>query len=95
MAAKTKAPNRPANPPAKQDPHAVPPHTPPQTTEEGLHRIQALAQRIDKYVKDICAVGTLSGTSAEAKEKAVAAFHERMVVFERHLGRIHENLYLG
>jgi hypothetical protein len=37
----------------------------------------------------------MHGTSAEAKERAVAAFYERIVVLEGQLGRIQENLQLG
>jgi hypothetical protein len=34
-------------------------------------------------------------TSGEAKEKAVAAFDEQMVVVESELGRIHDGFQLG
>jgi hypothetical protein len=43
----------------------------------------------------MCQVGSLNGTSAEAKERTVTAFYERMVVAEGQLGRIQENLRLG
>jgi hypothetical protein len=38
----------------------------------------------------MCKVGNLNGTSAESKDKAVAAFYERMAALERQLGRIQE-----
>jgi hypothetical protein len=95
MAEKTKAPGRPAQRPIVEEPQGTVRDSPPWTTEERLQRIRALGQRIDKYVEDMCAVGTLNGTSAEAKDKAVAAFYERMVVLERQLGHIREELHLG
>jgi hypothetical protein len=68
---------------------------PPGTTEEYQQRIEWLGQRIDGYVQFMCRMGNLEGTSAEAREKAVAAFYEQMVVVERELGRIHEDFQLG
>jgi hypothetical protein len=67
----------------------------PLTTEDRLVRIRALGQRIDGHIQFMCAVGSLNGTSAEAKERAVTAFYERMVVLERQLDRIQEDLQLG
>jgi len=69
--------------------------TPPWTTEERLNRIEAMSQRISGYVQFMSQVGNLNGSSAEAKEKAVADFYERMVILERNLGRIQEDLQLG
>ncbi len=69
--------------------------TPPWTREERLQRIRAMGERITAYVAFICQVGTLGGTSAEAKERAVTAFYERMVVAESQLGRVQEDLRLG
>jgi hypothetical protein len=63
--------------------------------EEGLQRIQALGQRIKVYVQFICAVGKLDGSSAEAKQKAVAVFYDRLLLMEQELGRIQEALRLG
>jgi hypothetical protein len=95
MAEKTKTPGRPVHPPVAVEPQGAPQNSPPWTTEERLQRIRALGERIGKYVEDMCAVGSLNGTSAEAKDKAVAVFYERMVVLERQLGRIQEELHLG
>lgn len=72
-----------------------PAQAPPTVTDERLKRIEAMCQRINGYVQFMCRVGSLNGTSAEAKENAVAAFHDRMAALERQLSRIHENLQLG
>jgi hypothetical protein len=76
-------------------PWVWPSQPPPQTTEQRLERIEALARRVQYYVQFIAKVGDLRGASGEAKEKAVAAFHERMAALERQLGLIHESLQLG
>ena len=68
--------------------------TPPQNTGDRQVRIRALGHRIDAYVRYMCAVGKMGGTSAEAKEEAIAYFYERLVVCEQELGQIHENLML-
>jgi hypothetical protein len=67
----------------------------PCTTEERLQRIEAMRRRINGYVEYMCQNSSLNGTSMEAKEKAVATFYERMVILERQLGRIHDELQLG
>jgi hypothetical protein len=43
----------------------------------------------------MCAVNHISGSSAEAKERAVAIFYERLAALEQELGRIHDGLLLG
>jgi hypothetical protein len=63
--------------------------------EERLRCIADMGQRINGYVQFMCQVGSLTGTSTEAKEKAVAAFFEQMAVLERQLGGIQEGLRLG
>ena len=70
-------------------------NAPPPTTDQRLRDIAAMGQRINGYVQFICQIGNLAGTSAEAKERALAAFHERLAALERQLGRIHEELRLG
>ena len=67
---------------------------PPATTEERLRRIEAMGQRISGYIQFMCQVGSLNGTSAELKERAVTAFYERMTLAESQLGRIQEDLRL-
>ena len=68
--------------------------TPPWTAEERLRRIEEMGQRILGYIRFMCEVSSLNGTSAEAKERALTAFYERMIVVESQLGRIQEDLRL-
>jgi hypothetical protein len=67
----------------------------PCTTEARLQHIEAMGRRINGFVEYMCQSSSLKGTSMEAKEKAVADFYERMVILERQLGRIHDELQLG
>jgi hypothetical protein len=64
------------------------------TLEERLQRIEALGQRITGYIRFIREVGSLTSASAEAKQRAVTAFHDRLVAAENQLGRIQEELRL-
>jgi hypothetical protein len=59
-----------------------------------LQRIEALGDRIADHVRFMCEPGTTEGNSAEAKERARAAFYERLLVVERQLGRIKEAFLL-
>ena len=93
MSTKVKAPSRPAA--TLPGPEAGPWTTPPWTMEERLQRIEAMGQRISGYVRFMCQAGSLNGTSVEAKERAVRAFYERMVIVEKQLGLIQEDLRLG
>lgn len=68
--------------------------TPPWTTQERLQRIEAMGQRIDSYIKFMCQIDSLTGTSAEAKERAVIAFYEQMVAVESQLRSIQEDFRL-
>ena len=95
MTTETNTPPRRAAPPTYVEPLSAAWHTPPWTLEERLQRIGVLAQRISGYVQFMCQVGNLNGTSGEAKERAVAAFYERMAALERQLARIQEDLQLG
>ena len=95
MATKTKARSRTAARVPKEEPIAGSWQNPPWNTEERLQRIEALGQRIEGYIKYMIKVGSVSGTSAEAKDRAVAAFYERLVIVERQLGSIQEELFLG
>jgi hypothetical protein len=76
-------------------PSAPLPKPAPLTTAERLQRIEAMGQRIEGYVQFICRVGDLTGTSAEAKEAAITAFHDRLERLESQLARIQEELKLG
>ena len=63
--------------------------------EERVRDIQWLVRRVNDYAEFVCRVDGLRGTSAEAKETAIANFHERLAILERQLGQIHEKLLLG
>ncbi len=68
--------------------------TPPWTTDERLQRIEAMGQRINGYVQFMCQAGNQNGTSTEARDKAVIAFYEQMIVLERQLGLIQDDFKL-
>jgi hypothetical protein len=100
MTPQAKASDHAANPAPRGETRAGPwppsPWVPPVlTTEDRLQLIKALGQRIAAHVQFMCQVGALDGTSAEMKDRAVAAFYERLVLAESELGRIQEGLRLG
>ena len=95
MTTKAKASSRAAGPAPGGEVPPSPWVQPALTTEERLQHIEALGQRIAGYVRFMCEVGGLNGTSAEMKERAVTAFHERLALLESQLGRIQEDLRLG
>jgi hypothetical protein len=95
MTTKTKTRSGPTAPRPEEELQTGPWLTPAFTTEERLQRIRAMSTQIGGYVEYIARVANLSGTSAEAKEKAVLAFYERMVVMERQLSRVKDELHLG
>jgi len=95
MTTKAKVPSAFAPSPVGGLPPAGPWPTPPGTTEERLQRIEAMSQRISGYVQFMCKVEHLNGSSGEAKDRAVAAFYERLAALERQLARIQEELRLG
>ena len=95
MAAKMNRPTGTVSPPYSGDTDEWPWRTPAGTMEECLQRIEALGQRINGHVQFICRDPGLNGTSAEAKGRAVAAFYERMVLLERQLGQIQDELKCG
>lgn len=68
--------------------------TPAWTLEERLQRIEVMGQRLNGYIQFIGQVASMTGTSGEAKERAVKAFYERMLAVDGQLGRIQENLKL-
>lgn len=69
--------------------------TPAFTTEERLERLHMLGQRIDGYIQFMSKIGGLNGTSQEAKDRAVTLFYDRLLVLERSLSRIQEEVRLG
>jgi hypothetical protein len=70
-------------------------HDPPLTMEARLQRIEFLGQRVQGHVQWMCRIGSLGGTSGEAKDRAIVAFYERITDLERQLSRIQEELKLG
>jgi hypothetical protein len=68
--------------------------TPAWTMQERVHRIEGLGQKIAGYVDFMCQIARVEGVSEEAKERAVAAFYERMLLVEKQLGRLQEDLRL-
>jgi hypothetical protein len=81
--------------PETQVPHTGRYQERPLTTEERIRDIERLLQRVTGYTEFMCRVRGLEGTSGEAREKALVAFHERIAALERQLGRIHEQFQLG
>ncbi len=69
--------------------------TVPLTTDDRLEHIHALGQRVGTYVKFMCTIGRMEGSSAESKERAVAVFYDRLFTLEQELARIHDNVLLG
>jgi hypothetical protein len=87
-----------APPPTSKAPLAVTaelPRTPPATAEEFLTHITALGKRVEGHVAFMGAVDRLNGTSAEAKNKALTQFYQRLVAMEGELNRVREELELG
>ena len=68
--------------------------SPPSTTEERVRRIEAMLRQITGYAQFMCAVDPRNGTSLEERDRAVAAFYDRMVLLERQLARIQEEFRL-
>jgi hypothetical protein len=69
--------------------------TPAFTTEERLQRLVLLGQRIEGYIQFMCKIDRLNGSSHEAKEKAVSLFYDRLLMLEKSLNRIQEEVRLG
>jgi hypothetical protein len=84
-----------ATPPLSALPPGSPWPTAPWTMEERLRRIEAMGQRINGYIEYMAKVRALNSTSGEAKEAAVTAFYERLVILEQQLGNIQRDLQLG
>jgi hypothetical protein len=89
-----KTPTRPSPFFPELDPVAELLRSTPQTTDERLAHIRALGARVAMYVRGIRSADPSNGTSAEAKEKAVAIFYERLASMERQLSRIYEEFQL-
>jgi hypothetical protein len=65
------------------------------TTADRLERIRELGRKIEEHVRFVARVETLPGTSAEARARAVAAFHDRLALLEGALARTLDELRLG
>lgn len=65
------------------------------TIQQRLEDVDKLLARVNEHVVFMRGAEALPGSSAEAKEAAVAAFHDRMAALERQLARISEGLRLG
>ncbi len=74
---------------ARDNPMVAVWQTTPPDSAELLRRIAALGQRITAYV-EFMGQTTNNGASAESKDKALAAFYEKLLVVERQLARIHD-----
>jgi hypothetical protein len=53
-----------------------------------------MRKRIDGYIEYMCKIATTAGMSSEVKERAVAIFYEQMLIVEKQLGHIHDELRL-
>jgi hypothetical protein len=76
-------------------PTAVNWFSPPATAEDRLVRIRLLGDRIADHVKFMAAAAGLPGTSAEVRDRSLGTFYERLLVVERQLERIRDELQLG
>lgn len=65
------------------------------STEQRLREVGEMLKRVNEYTEFMCGSAGRAATSHEAREQAVAAFHERMAVLERQLARIHDEFRLG
>jgi hypothetical protein len=75
-------------------PFPLPRATGPLNSAERLQRIEAMGKSLTRYVEFMCQAGNQGNTSSEAKEKAIFAFYDQMVVAERQLGHIHNEFKL-
>jgi hypothetical protein len=66
----------------------------PVTADERRADIDRIAERINDIVRHMCNMSEMPGTSAEVRDKAIAAFHERIAVAEKHLTHIRDKLRL-
>lgn len=62
--------------------------------EEQLHRIEAMGKRVEAHIQFLCQTARQPGTSLEVKDRVVNAFYREMVLIEKQLGRIDDELRL-
>jgi hypothetical protein len=66
----------------------------PVTVDERRADIDRISLRITDIVRFMCDMKDLPGTSTEVRDKALTAFHERMVAAEKQLAHIQDRLRL-
>ncbi len=59
-----------------------------------MQRIESMGKRVQTYIQFMCQATSQSGASGESRERAVAAFYERMVVVETQLARLYDEFRL-
>jgi hypothetical protein len=64
------------------------------TPETRREQLCALGERVGGHIHFMCQADGLRGVSAEAKERALSTFHERLASLEQELARIREDLQL-
>jgi hypothetical protein len=69
--------------------------TQPNTMDDYLLRIRALGDRIRGYVQFMASVENMNGSCLEAKRRSMSLFYERLVLMDRELNRIQEELQLA
>jgi hypothetical protein len=69
--------------------------TQPHSLDDYAVRIRALGDRIISYVKFMGTVDQLDGSCAEAKQRSMSMFYDRLIYLDRELNRIQEELQLG
>jgi hypothetical protein len=69
--------------------------TQPHSMDDYLVRIRALGDRIRGYVQFMATVEGLNGSCLEAKRRFMSLFYDRLVLMDRELNRIQEELQLA
>ncbi len=69
--------------------------TQPNSMDDYLLRIRALGDRIRGYVQFMASVENMNGSCLEAKRRSMSLFYERLVLMDRELNRIQEELQLA
>lgn len=65
---------------------------PAESTSQRLERLDGIAERIRAHVAFLRDIGGLSGSSKEAKDRAVAASYAWLVASDGQLGRLRQGL---
>jgi hypothetical protein len=59
-----------------------------------LRDIELIGERIGSIVRFMCEIHKLTGTSDECRDRALTAFHERLITVEKQLAIIQEKFRL-